>query len=308
MKQFVLDYLSNQLSISDRVARCQLANGENDLMVTLSDGKRIGMCVINHAVRVTEIRDHYANNTRKKIHTLYIIDGRMVPADNAEVKPPQWMSALHTLTVGRVYAYWCDGRDVTIKPLHLEWKWGGSPRGVEYGSAIEVGTLRAGTVQTATKDIDGEFAVAYFGEGTFWKQAQSADEAQFDYSWRNWSFGGTRRNTAQEERTSSGSRWDPWEEFQRHYSETGSSTNESWQWASSGSEQARRTQRTASTVSRYYAILGVPMTASIDEVKQAYRQMARAYHPDMHPTEKDKYTAKMADINTAFEAIMKAQR
>jgi curved DNA-binding protein CbpA len=40
-------------------------------------------------------------------------------------------------------------------------------------------------------------------------------------------------------------------------------------------------------------------------VKQAYRRKAREYHPDMHPNEKEKYTAKMADINAAFEAIVK---
>lgn len=297
MKQFVLDYLTQQLNTSDRISGFQRASGDHDLLITLTDKKRIAVCVVNHALRVTEIRDYYSRNTRRGIHTLYIIDGRMMPADTSAVAPPQWMSALHTLTFGRVYAYWCDGRDVTIRPLHLEWKWGGSPRVVEYGTNIDVSTLRGDVLHAATKDIVGEFAVASFGEGAFWKQHQPADEAQFNYSWRNWSFGGTRRSTSQDENERA---WDPWQDFQEHYGESGS---ESWQWA----ETPRRPSRANSAIARYYAILGVPLTASIDEVKQAYRRMARAYHPDLHPAEKEVYTAKMADINNAFEAILKAQ-
>ncbi|MBK8025707.1 MAG: J domain-containing protein [Chloroflexi bacterium] len=238
-------------------------------------------------------------NTRRRVHTVFIVDGRMVPENSEEVNPPQWMSALHTLTLGRVYAYWCDGRDVTIRPLHLEWRWGGSPRGVEYGDSIEAHSLRAERLRTATRDIDGDFAVALFGEGSFWQQRGDNEDAKFDYSWRNWSFGGDRRSSSREEQNES---WTPWEEFQRHYGAAGSETR--WQW----SEQAARPSRQNNTVARHYAILGVSSGASLEEVKQAYRKMARAYHPDLHPDEIEKYTAKMAEVNMAFEAIMNAQR
>jgi molecular chaperone DnaJ len=55
-------------------------------------------------------------------------------------------------------------------------------------------------------------------------------------------------------------------------------------------------------------VLGVHHTASTDEVKQAYRRKARENHPDLHPTEREKYNLRMAEINEAFEAISRERR
>ncbi len=52
----------------------------------------------------------------------------------------------------------------------------------------------------------------------------------------------------------------------------------------------------------YYSILGVPRDASDKDVKQAYRKLARKYHPDVNPGDKAA-EEKFKQINEAYEVI-----
>lgn len=56
-----------------------------------------------------------------------------------------------------------------------------------------------------------------------------------------------------------------------------------------------------------YQVLGVPSTASDDEVKKAYRRLSRKYHPDANINNPNKAEAeeKFKDVQQAYEQIMR---
>src|SRR5204863_9995176 len=52
----------------------------------------------------------------------------------------------------------------------------------------------------------------------------------------------------------------------------------------------------------YYEILGVKKSASTEDIKKAFRKLARKYHPDVNPGDK-KAEEKFKEINEAYEVL-----
>ena len=52
----------------------------------------------------------------------------------------------------------------------------------------------------------------------------------------------------------------------------------------------------------YYEILGVPRAAKEDEIKKAYRKLARKYHPDLNPNNKQS-EERFKEIQEAYEVL-----
>jgi curved DNA-binding protein len=59
---------------------------------------------------------------------------------------------------------------------------------------------------------------------------------------------------------------------------------------------------TAKDFKDYYVILGIDKTATSAEIKRAYRKLARKYHPDLNPEDKNA-AAKFIDLNEANEVL-----
>ena len=52
----------------------------------------------------------------------------------------------------------------------------------------------------------------------------------------------------------------------------------------------------------YYEVLGLSKGASDEDIKKAYRKLAKQYHPDMNPGDKEA-EAKFKEVNEAYQVL-----
>lgn len=57
----------------------------------------------------------------------------------------------------------------------------------------------------------------------------------------------------------------------------------------------------------YYEVLGVPKNATPDQIKKAYRSLARKYHPDVNP-DKTEAEEKFKEVSEAYEVLADSQK
>jgi molecular chaperone DnaJ len=57
----------------------------------------------------------------------------------------------------------------------------------------------------------------------------------------------------------------------------------------------------------FYKILGIPRSASEEDIKKAYRKLARKYHPDLNPNNKDS-EAKFKEVSEANDVLSDTEK
>jgi molecular chaperone DnaJ len=64
---------------------------------------------------------------------------------------------------------------------------------------------------------------------------------------------------------------------------------------------------TATTKTDYYEVLGVPRKAPLKDIRQAYRRLARKYHPDLNPGDKSA-EEKFKQIQEAYDVLSDSKK
>jgi hypothetical protein len=62
-------------------------------------------------------------------------------------------------------------------------------------------------------------------------------------------------------------------------------------------------QKTTSSASDYYAVLGLKPSASVRDIRQAYRELSKLYHPDTTTLPSAIATAKFQRLNEAYATL-----
>src|SRR5208283_5342175 len=63
----------------------------------------------------------------------------------------------------------------------------------------------------------------------------------------------------------------------------------------------------ATSVKDYYKTLGIANNASQDDIKKAFRKLARKYHPDLNPGDKTSED-KFKELNEAYAVLSDSQK
>ncbi|OAY28299.1 chaperone protein dnaJ 20, chloroplastic [Manihot esculenta] len=59
----------------------------------------------------------------------------------------------------------------------------------------------------------------------------------------------------------------------------------------------------------FYELLGIPESGTLIEIKQAYKQVARKYHPDVSPPDRvEEYTQRFIQVQEAYETLSDPRR
>lgn len=270
-------WLTKQLSAVDTVRAAKATNAETIAVHTWS-GVVIHVYLISQMPKARAIKKTVSDNTRVGIGTLFVVDAEIVPEDGAQVEPDEGLIAIHALFKDKIYTYRVENGTPVIGQVHFKAYSRNELREVWYGPDVQIRHLPSFRVWvTAPQAIKGNWLTATFGSDAFWKSA--------DYS------AGRDAFRQQQRRAEGNVRYFEW-------------SNPPWN--TNGSGEGYRTPTRAipeSALDRAYKQLGLPRGATGDEVKAAFRRLAREVHPDVSDLPKPEAEARFKKLHEAYTII-----
>jgi hypothetical protein len=284
-KTRVQRWLAEQILVLASVRSC-LLNREADIVVNTWSATVTHIYLIDHPIKTRAIRKLIGDNSRVGVGTLFVLSAALVPPDGAKLHPDEHLLVLHALYKDKIYTYRVENDTVIIGQVHFKAYGRGDERETWYGPNIEIHTLPSyRTWLKSPNSIKGDWLVATFGNEAFWKSA--------DYTAARDAFRQQQRRGFTASGTWSGSTsWSAGAKFEADEDPPPKSTL----------PPVRIARLEAS-----YAHLGLKSNASNDEVKTAFRKLARELHPDVSKLPKAEAELRFKILNEAYTFIKTTQ-
>ncbi len=267
-------WLADQFIAIDSVRVAKLTP-ESVIVIHTWSGVVIQAHFVDAPIKARAVKRIVQENTRVGVGTLFVVAAEIVPADGARVAPDEGLLALHALFKDKLYTYRLEDGVPRIGQVHFR-QFGREEQEVWYGPDVPVRHLPCLRVWvTAPQSIKGNWLIASFGSEAFWKQA--------DYHAGRDAFRGQENR-----RTGKYYTW----------SNPG--------WTDRGSGYVTRAEPPVSQLDRSYEQLGLTREADSDEVKAAFRRLAREVHPDVSNLPKDEAEARFKLLYDAYAFIKSA--
>lgn len=270
-------WLCGKLTGVESVRGCHLAK-DGHLIANTWTGTLIYVYLLDETVRVRNLKRILSEGTRVGVGSLFIVDAALVPSDGALTTPDEGLLALHALYRDKVYTYRQTTDGYAVGQVHFKPLGRGSEQEAWYGPDVEIKHLPSFRVWVKQPQaLRGDWLVANFGTEAFWKQP--------DYI--------TGRNAFRKQTTRGHTQFYTW-------------SNSSWADVPGEGFRTPVDRLPQSELDRAYALLGLARGASDDEVKTAFRKLAREFHPDVSKLPKEEAEARFKRLYAAYRYIKTA--
>lgn len=251
-----------------------------DLTVHTWNGVRVHIYLANEPLKIRQMKKLLQDATSVGLATLFIVSADLLPKDTARVIPDEWLLAVHALTGDRVYGYKIDAQGPTLTQVHFEPLNGLNTYEVQYGPSVVIARMRFYRAAAKPRSIKGNWLVADFDTAAFWKEN--------DYRHAREEQARARRRAAGQ------TSWQTWSGFQ------------TWDNTSERARNGFAASPLRTYLDECYEQLGLKPDADREAVKAAFRQLARAVHPDVSQLPKDEAEAQFKKLAAAYDFIKAA--
>ncbi len=250
-----------------------------DLRVMLWTGVVIHIYIVTEPMRTRSLRGLLQLETNQGIGVLFIVAPALLPQHDEILSPPEWLLALHALGNERIYSY-PDTAQTELLQLHFDRLDATERCRTIYGPPVDVEDLNFGQVNVKQRYVKGFWLTAHFGLNGFW-QGQTR------------SYQPPPRRQYQ--------RSVPGDPQPKPPPKNGAAPPPNS--APPPPPRSAPPRKPATRLEASFDLLGVPMNASEEEVKIAFRRRVFSVHPDVSALPKSMAEEKFRALAEAYEYI-----